>query len=154
MAACPCVLGVAFLGRGEKARGIVLSLTVSYIAAKRRTLHDGAGNLVLWCWRSQLNSNGVTSNVTGIYGIFPVHVLLSYEPISQKLHNSYSDLALVDVDFACLSIFTDRISMGGYAIASICPFVPTLSNHWPWTCVQVGHDHSSQGIEGQGRGSG
>ena len=62
------------------------------------------------------------------------------------------------------SFITDCISVGGNAIVSVHLSIrPSICFHsvfrtdWPLTlnfCVQVNHDHSSQGIEGQGHGSG
>ena len=56
----------------------------------------------------------------------------------------------------CKTVVTDRVSTGGNAIASIrlsACFHSIFVTDWPFTlnfCMSVGHDHSSQGIEGQG----
>jgi len=54
-------------------------------------------------------------------------------------------------------LITDHISMGGNAITSVCLtsicFQSIFRTNWPLIlnfCTWVGHDHSSQGIEGQG----
>ena len=71
-------------------------------------------------------------------------------PWNKNVGNAMSSIQL---------IFTDRISTGGNAIASVLssvhPSVSTLtfepSDLWPWTfCMCMGHDHRSHGIECQG----
>ena len=54
-----------------------------------------------------------------------------------------------------LLVVTDRISEGGNAIAFVRPsvcFHSIFGTDWNF-CTWVGHDHSSQGIEGQGHES-
>jgi len=59
-----------------------------------------------------------------------------------------------------MHVVIDHISNGGNAIAcvrlSIRLFVSTLSLESTdlELCIRIGHDHSSQEIEGQGHGSG
>ena len=56
-----------------------------------------------------------------------------------------------------LAVITDRVSMGGSALTSVCP---TICFHSVGTDLLltltfgmgVRHDHDSQGIEGQGQG--
>ena len=66
-------------------------------------------------------------------------------------------------EFSECSLITDCSSVGGNAIASVRPaghfFALYLRNRLAIAltfnfCLQVGYDHSSQGIEGQGHGSG
>jgi len=67
----------------------------------------------------------------------------------------------------CILIFTDRVSMGGNAIASVRPsvclsvrFHSTCNFSIEWLlaltfcmCNNIGHDNSSHGIKGQGQWS-
>jgi len=69
---------------------------------------------------------------------------------NKYIHVTY--YGILQLNFLISKInFTDRISMGGNAIVTICPSVSTLS--FEPTDLCMGHSHSAPGIEGQGQRS-